>query len=248
MIPKVPPAESAPSKDTQGQEEDLAFALVDHGRSARTGFPEVVYGEGKAPEQLGEIALTIFERSSVVLATRIDRESFIELKKRIPEVQYNDLAQLAWADRRDPLPMVDGVVVASAGTLDLAVAEEATITARLMGCDVTQIVDVGVAGLHRLVKRLPTLRQASVVVAVAGMEGALPSVVAGLIAAPVLAVPTSVGYGTRYGGVAALLAMLTSCAPGVAVVNLDNGFGAGYIAATIAIAAHPTKQEPSSQI
>ncbi len=248
MIPNTPPAESTPSKNTQSQEEDLQFALIDHGRTTRTGFPEVVYGEGKAPEQLGEIALKIFERSGVVLATRIDQASFIELEKRIPEVQYNELAHLAWADRRDSPPMVDGVVIASAGTLDMAVAEEATVTARLMGCDVTQITDVGVAGLHRLVNRLPTLRKANVVVAVAGMEGALPSVVAGLIAAPVIAVPTSVGYGTSYGGIAALLAMLNSCAPGVAVVNIDNGFGAGYMAATIAVAAHQTKREPSSQI
>ena len=215
-------------------EEDLGFALVDHARTARAGFPEVVYGDGKSPQQIAEIAEAVLGRSGVVLATRIDEGTFVEISRRIPDAQYNGLARLTWADRRPPLDLAPGVVVASAGTSDLAVSEEAVVTARLMGCEVSQLKDVGVAGLHRLVKRLPALREARVVVAVAGMEGALPSVVAGLISAPVIAVPTSVGYGASYGGIAALLAMLNSCAPGVAVVNIDNGFGAGYMAATIA--------------
>ncbi|HJM52577.1 MAG TPA: nickel pincer cofactor biosynthesis protein LarB [Dehalococcoidia bacterium] len=214
--------------------EDVGDALLDHHRAVRTGFPEVVYGPGKTPVQLAEISKRLYERSGVIMVTRTDAEGFAAVKSTVPDAQFNELGGIVWADRRSPEEPITGVAVVTAGTADLPVAEEASETARLMGCDVVRIVDVGVAGLHRTLGSLPDLRAAKVLVVVAGMEGALPSVIAGLVKAPVIAAPTSTGYGASFGGVAALLAMLNSCAAGIAVVNIDNGFGAGVMAAKIA--------------
>ncbi len=214
--------------------EDLGFARVDHDRAARKGFPEVIFGDGKKPAQVAEIAQAVLGRADRLLATRVAPDAAAAVLEAVPDAVYHETARVIVVDRRDDVRPVPGVVVASAGTSDLSVGEEAALTAELMDCEVVRLVDVGVAGLHRLLDRVDVLREASVVVAVAGMEGALPSVIGGLVAAPVIAVPTSVGYGASFGGVAALLAMLNSCAPGVAVVNIDNGFGAGYMAATIA--------------
>lgn len=217
--------------------EDLGFATLDHARFGRKGFPEVVFGTGKTPEQAAEIAARLFERSGVVLVTRADPAARAAVLGRISGAHEDARARLVWADRRPPRPRLDGVAVVTGGTSDLPVADEAAITATLMGCDVDRITDVGVAGLHRLLAQVERLRKAKAIVVAAGMEGALPSVVAGLVPAPVIAVPTSVGYGASFSGITALLAMVNSCAPGVAVVNIDNGFGAGYLAAVIAGAA-----------
>jgi len=210
------------------------FATLDLERAARKGFPEVVFGTGKTPQQAAQIAARLFKHSGVVLVTRADDAMREEVMRKVPGAKENSYARLVWADSRPPQPLSGRVAIVTGGTSDLPVAEEAAIAATLMGCDADRIVDVGVAGLHRLLAQLPRLREAKSIVVAAGMEGALPSVVAGLVAAPVIAVPTSVGYGASFGGVAALLAMLNSCAPGVAVVNIDNGFGAGYLAAVIA--------------
>ena len=217
--------------------QDLGFAKVDHHRALRKGFPEVVFGPGKTPEQVAALAHSIQGRSDLLLVTKTSPEAYSAVKELVPDAAYDETARTIVVDRRPERPSIPGVVVLSAGTSDQPVAKEATITAELMGCRVRQIADVGVAGIHRLLDSMPTLRDARVVVAVAGMEGALPSVVGGLVQAPVIAVPTSVGYGASYGGLAALLAMMNSCAPGVAVVNIDNGFGAGYMAGLIANAA-----------
>ena len=216
--------------------EDLGFATVDHAREARNGFPEVVYGAGKTPAQVAEIAASVYRRSGVVLVTRTGREAFEAVAEQVPGVQYDEHSRLIWADRRGKQATVEGVLVVAAGTSDLPVAGEAAMTASLMGCRVEQITDVGVAGLHRLLARQDDLRRARVLVVVAGMEGALPSVVAGLVDAPVIAVPTSVGYGASFDGLAALLTMMNSCAAGVSVVNIDGGFAAGFQAALIACA------------
>ena len=224
--------------------EDLGFARVDHDRARRKGFPEVIFGDGKTPAQIAEIAQAVLGRSDRLLATRVARDAADAVVSALPDAVYHEAARVIAVDRRGDVQPVPGVVVASAGTSDLPVAEEAALTAELMDCEVVRLVDVGVAGIHRLLDKVEVLREASVVVAVAGMEGALPSVIGGLVSAPVIAVPTSVGYGASFGGAAALLAMLNSCAPGVAVVNIDNGFGAGYMAATItrqtAAVDHPT--------
>ena len=214
--------------------EDLGFAKVDHHRSLRKGFPEVVFGLGKTPEQVARLAVAQLDSSDTLLVTKASPEAFSAVKDTVADATYDRTARTIVVDRRKDPQRVPGIVVASGGTSDMPVASEAVVTAELMGCEVEQVFDVGVAGLHRLVDRLPSLRDARVVVAVAGMEGALPSVIGGLVRCPVIAVPTSVGYGASFGGVAALLAMLNSCAPGVAVVNIDNGFGAGYLAALIA--------------
>jgi NCAIR mutase (PurE)-related protein len=213
--------------------QDLGFAKVDHQRALRKGFPEVVFGQGKTPEQTATLASTILEGSDRLLITKATPEAFSEVKARVPDADYEKTARIIVVDRRLDKVVVPGVVVISGGTSDLPVACEAVVTAELMDCEVQRVFDVGVAGLHRLIDSLPTLEKARVIVAVAGMEGALPSVVGGLVKAPVIAVPTSVGYGASFGGLAALLAMLNSCSPGVAVVNIDNGFGAGYLAALI---------------
>lgn len=212
---------------------DLDFATPDHNRAHRIGFPEVVYGLSKTPKDTAKIAVRIYEHSGVVLVTKSTEEAHKLFKEVVPEAVWEDGPRAIWADRREKSDQIPGIAVVAAGTSDLPIAREAVLTATLMGCDVNMITDVGVAGLHRLSRRIDELNSARVIIVVAGMEGALPSVVGGLVRAPVIALPTSVGYGASLGGVAALLAMLNSCAPGVSVVNIDNGFGAGYQAASI---------------
>ncbi|MDE2860846.1 MAG: nickel pincer cofactor biosynthesis protein LarB [Chloroflexota bacterium] len=223
--------------------EDLEFAKVDHHRELRTGFPEVVYAPGKTHEQLAEIARRLAEASSRVLITRAAPDAFEAVRQAVPEARYNETARAIIAGPEPTEPPRPGILVVAAGTSDLPVAEEAAVTAEVMGNGVERLWDVGVAGVHRLLERLPLLHKARVVVAVAGMEGALPSLVGGLVSAPVIAVPTSVGYGASFQGLAALLAMLNACSPGIAVVNIDNGFGAGYMAGTINLAAHGVSGE-----
>jgi len=215
----------------------LGFAKLDRHRALRKGFPEVVFGQGKRPEHVATLAAALLEDSDRLLVTRASREAFAAVAADIPDAVYDESARTIVVDRREAREQVTGVVVASGGTSDAPVAEEAAITAELMDCQVERLLDVGVAGLHRLLDNVDVLQSARVLVVVAGMEGALPSVVGGLVKAPVIAVPTSIGYGASFEGVTALLAMMNSCAPGVSVVNIDNGFGAGYLAAMIARAA-----------
>jgi NCAIR mutase (PurE)-related protein len=219
--------------------EDLGFAKVDHHRRLRRGFAEVVFCQGKRPEQVVEIVERLGRSSPNVIATRASPELAEHVTKKLPEVRYDPVARILhlWRDRRIRHRALISVV--SAGTSDQAVAAEAALTARLMGHRVDDVHDVGVAGIHRLAGSLPRLREARVLIVVAGMEGALPSVVAGLLCAPVIAVPTSVGYGASFGGLAALLGMLNSCAAGVTVVNIDNGFGAAYAAHLIIASSTP---------
>ncbi|MDO8491022.1 MAG: nickel pincer cofactor biosynthesis protein LarB [Dehalococcoidia bacterium] len=213
--------------------EDIGFAKIDHHRELRRGFPEVVFGQGKTPEQIAAIAERLAAHSDRVLVTRAGQEAFHAVRHHLPEATYNAIARAIIVDRSRKVPGKPGIVVVSGGTSDIPVAEEAAVTAELMGNSIERVFDVGVAGIHRLLHFLPQLRKANVVVAVAGMEGALPSVVSGLVSAPVIAVPTSIGYGASFNGLAPLLAMLNSCSAGVAVVNIDNGFGAGYLSAMI---------------
>lgn len=213
--------------------EELGFATLDHHRTLRWGFPEVIFCAGKTPEQVAMIAARLAERGPRVLGTRASREQYEAARIHLPDLRYHELARCLWLDRDADAPRHEGVVVVAAGTSDLPVLEEAALTLDLMGHTAHRITDVGVAGLHRLLPHIPTIQAANVVVVAAGMEGALASVVGGLTAAPVIAVPTSVGYGASFGGLAALLAMLNSCASGVAVVNIDNGYGAGHMAALI---------------
>jgi len=212
--------------------EDLGFAKIDHHRGIRDYIPEVVLGLGKTPDQVAAIGKRLVDQSGRLLVTRLDREGFRALQAAVPDAEYDELARTAVVDR-DPQPLLPGVSVVCAGTSDLPVAREAATTARMMGSEATVISDVGVAGIHRLFDHLAALMQANVIVVIAGMEGALPSVVGGLVAVPVIAVPTSIGYGAGFNGLAPLLAMLNSCAAGVSVVNIDNGFGAGYMAGQI---------------
>jgi pyridinium-3,5-biscarboxylic acid mononucleotide synthase len=212
--------------------EDLGFARVDHHRAIRQGFPEVILGLGKTPEQITTIALRIVERGHPLLVTRLDAAAARRVLAGIPEATYHEEARALTVKRE--MPRGKGtIVIASAGTSDLPVAEEAAITADLMGNDIERLYDVGVAGIHRVLGVRGRLASARVIIVVAGMEGALPSVVAGMVDVPVIAVPTSVGYGASFGGIAALLGMLNTCANGVSVVNIDNGFGAGCIASMI---------------
>jgi len=211
---------------------DLGFAAVDHHRAVRDSLPEVILGLGKTPAQVVAIAREVAERSGKVLVTRVEPDQLAALRDALPGIQANEHGRLAWLDRA-PTPATGHVAVVTAGTSDIPVAEEAAVTAEMMGARVTRHYDVGVAGIHRITPHLEELRQANALVVAAGMEGALPSVIGGLVANPVIAVPTSIGYGASFGGLAALLGMLNSCATGVAVVNIDNGFGAGYLAATI---------------
>jgi pyridinium-3,5-biscarboxylic acid mononucleotide synthase len=214
--------------------EDLGFAKVDHHRGLRLGLPEVIYGEGKSAEQIVAIAGRMEQQGTNVLVTRLDADKAAKLVAAYPDARYEEHARLAtWV--RHPIAKVGRgrIVVASAGTSDIAVSEEAAITAEMLGNEVERIHDVGVAGIHRLFAHRDLLSQAAVLIVVAGMEGALPSVVGGLVDRPVIAVPTSIGYGASFGGLAALLAMLNSCAPGITVVNIDNGFGAGVAASLI---------------
>lgn len=213
--------------------EDLGFARVDHHRARRQGFPEVIYCAGKTPDQVAQISARIHRNGSTLLATRADAATFEAVRRQIPAAQYHEIARLVSlpGETKLQLPGVAGVLCA--GTSDLPVAEEAACTLEIMGAKVVRISDVGVAGLHRLLACVETIRACDVLIVCAGMEGALPSVVGGLVEIPVIAVPTSVGYGASFGGVAALLGMLNTCASGVAVVNIDNGFGAAAFAATI---------------
>jgi hypothetical protein len=212
---------------------DLGFATVDTHRALRKNFPEVIFGAGKTPEQVVKIAGKLLDHEQPVLVTRVNSEHARALKKKFKLAVHHPLARCATIEKK-PLAKRPGfIAVVCAGTSDLPVAEEAAVTAEIMGNRVERIQDVGVAGLHRMLARLELLQRANVLVVVAGMEGALPSVVAGLVSKPVIAVPTSIGYGASFGGVAALLAMLNSCASGVTVVNIDNGFGAGYAASQI---------------
>ncbi len=213
--------------------EDIGFATLDHHRYLRWGFPEVIFCAGKTAEQVAEIAERLAEQSTRVLGTRATAEQYAAARLKTPDLQYNKAARCLWLDREPDLPRQVGVVVVAAGTSDLPVVEEAVLTLDLMGHASMRIHDVGVSGLHRLLPHVSTIQNANVVVVVAGMEGALASVIGGLTDAPVIAVPTSVGYGASFGGLAALLAMLNSCASGVAVVNIDNGYGAGHMAALI---------------
>ena len=212
---------------------DLGFAQVDTHRALRKGFPEIIFGQGKTPSQVVRIAAKLVEHNQRVLATRLGPEHARALQKKFKRAVHHELARCVTIEKK-PLPKREGVIaVICAGTSDLPVAEEASVTAEIMGNRVERVNDVGVAGVHRLFSRLEVIQRANVVVVVAGMEGALPSVVSGLVDKPVIAVPTSVGYGASFGGIAALLAMLNSCASGVTVVNIDNGFGAGYAASQI---------------
>ena len=213
--------------------EDLGFAKVDHHRALRQGAAEVIFGQNKTPEQIAGILEAMLRHGTRdILVTRLAAEA-AELLGRQFELDYAKLPKLGVVSRSKDKPLLGSVAVVSAGTSDLPVAEEAAITAEVLGSKVTRVYDAGVAGLHRLLAHLDELNSARVIVAVAGMEGALASVVGGLVSCPVIAVPTSVGYGASFGGIAALLAMLNSCASGVSVVNIDNGFGAGYLAHTI---------------
>jgi NCAIR mutase (PurE)-related protein len=213
--------------------EDLGFARVDHHRSVRQGFPEVILGLGKTPSQIAAIAAEIVARGSTLLVTRASAAAYEAVRAKVPSASYQAEAGLITLRQQDITPGKGTIIVAAAGTSDLPVAEEAACTAELMGNEVTRLYDVGVAGLHRLLGERERLNAARVIIVVAGMEGALPSVVAGLVSAPVIAVPTSIGYGASFGGIAALLGMLNSCASGVSVVNIDNGFGAASIASLI---------------
>ena len=213
--------------------QDLGFAKVDHHRPSRTGFPEVVLGLGKTKQEVALIVAALTGRGHPVLVTKTDLEAYREVSRDIPEAEFNALARTIIVPAPQPEALRQGVLVLTAGTVDLAVAEEAAVTASVMGSEVVRVNDVGVAGLHRLLDSLPVVQEARVIVVVAGMDAAVTGVVAGLVSVPVIAVPTSAGYGASFEGLAALLAMLNSCAPGVAVVNIDNGFGAGYLAAQI---------------
>lgn len=217
-----------------GKVDDLGFAQLDVEREKRTGFPEVIYGEGKTSEQIVAIFKRLTEHSDRVLATRVDADKAEAVLAAVAGATYHAAARALTWFKKPILKVHDGyVAVVCAGTSDMPVAEEAAITIECMGSHVEKVYDVGVAGIHRLFRRLPVIRGANVIVVVAGMEGALASVVGGLVSKPVIAVPTSIGYGTSFHGVSALLTMLNSCATGVTVVNIDNGFGAGYSAGII---------------
>jgi hypothetical protein len=213
--------------------EDLGFAKIDHHRPLRIGMPEVIYCASKTPEQVAEIFSRMAARSSNVLATRANQEKFEAVRSQVADAEFHSLSGTIVLRRNTEIRGHGLIAVVCAGTSDLPVAEEAAVTALLMGNEVEQLCDVGVAGLHRLLSHSDLLQRARVLIVCAGMEGALPSVVAGMVAAPVICVPTSVGYGASFGGVAALLGMLNSCSPNTAVVNIDNGFGAGYLASMI---------------
>jgi pyridinium-3,5-biscarboxylic acid mononucleotide synthase len=213
--------------------EDLGFAKVDHHRPLRAGMPEVIFGQGKTPKQVTEIFTRLARHGKNVLVTRATEAQFVAVKKKIRAAEFHELARAITLQRDRAKQGKGTIAVVSAGTSDIPVAEEAVVTAEIMGNDVEHVYDVGVAGIHRLLASREMLAQARVVIVCAGMEGALPSVVAGLISAPVIAVPTSVGYGASFQGLTALLGMMNSCASNVTVVNIDNGFGAGYVASII---------------
>lgn len=209
------------------------FARLDTDRAKRRGFPEVIYAPGKTDEQIKHIALRIFKSGQIVLITKAKETTYAFLKEAFPVLRYNPLAGIIYQKTKAFSKPKGFVLVISAGTADIPVAEEAALVSEVMGARVKRLYDVGVAGVHRVIDRKSLLRKAKVIIVVAGMEGALASIVSGLVAVPVVAVPTSVGYGANFKGLSALLTMLNSCSPGVAVVNIDNGFGAGYFASLI---------------
>jgi NCAIR mutase (PurE)-related protein len=212
---------------------DLGFARIDHHREMRTGYPEIIYCAGKSIDQVNEIFRVMSERENNVIGTRANIEMYEAVKSILPDAVFYPIARIISLQKKKPLEPDSLIAVITAGTSDIPVAEEAAITAELLGNKVIRIYDAGVAGIHRLVDKLPEIRTCRVVIVIAGMEGALASVVGGLVDKPVIAVPTSVGYGANFGGISALLAMLTSCSTGVTVVNIDNGFGAGFSASMI---------------
>lgn len=215
------------------------FAKIDHHRTLRTGFPEVIWGLGKTPDQIAQIMEAMRLRNPMVMATRIEPDVYAKLQEQVPGIQYYPTARICALTPSTLTPKSSGIIgLISAGTADLPVAEEAAVTAELCGFQVQRLWDVGVAGIHRLLSNRQVIAQANVLIVVAGMEGALPSVVAGLADCPVIAVPTSVGYGASFGGIAPLLTMLNSCAAGIGVVNIDNGFGAAILAGQILRTAH----------
>jgi NCAIR mutase (PurE)-related protein len=214
--------------------EEMGFAKIDHQRAERCGSPEAIFCEGKTPDQVAQIVVRMNQGGHNILATRANAEMFVMVKKLVPEAEYNDVAKLIIVRKTQYDPDPDRfILVMTAGTSDIPVAEEAALTAELMGHRVERVFDIGVAGIHRLFAQQEKIRTANVIVVAAGMEGALASVVGGLVCKPVIALPTSVGYGASFEGLAALLGMLNSCAAGIAVVNIDNGFGAGRLAGMI---------------
>lgn len=216
-----------------GYEPVEDFACVDHHRALRTGFPEVIWGPGKTPDQIAQIMQVMRDRSNIVMATRIEPDVYTQIQDKVPDVRYYPMARICALGSRAENADLGIISLLSAGTADLPVAEEAAVTAELCGFTVKRLWDVGVAGIHRLLNNRQAIAEADVLIVVAGMEGALPSVVAGLADCPVIAVPTSIGYGASFNGLAALLSMLNSCAAGVGVVNIDNGFGAAILAGQI---------------
>lgn len=213
--------------------EDLGFANIDHHRNLRTGYPEAVFCQGKKPEQIAAIMKELAEKNKNVIGTRATKVDYEAVKQVLPKAAFHEDARMIVV-MEEPAPRREGTIaIVTAGTADIPVAEEAAVTARALGNKVDRIYDVGVAGIHRLFAKLDRIRSANVVIVVAGMEGALASVVGGLVERPVIAVPTSIGYGANLGGISALLSMLNSCANGVGIVNIDNGFGAAYLASNI---------------
>jgi NCAIR mutase (PurE)-related protein len=212
---------------------DLGFARIDHHRELRTGYPEIVYCAGKTPEQVRAIFAAMMEHDNNIIGTRAPKEMFSYISPFFPDAVYYETARIVSIKKKEITPPTSKIAIITAGTSDIPVAEEAAVTAELLGNNVVRIYDAGVAGIHRLVDKLPEIRACRVAIVIAGMEGALASVVGGLVNMPVIAVPTSVGYGASFEGISALLAMMTSCAAGVTVVNIDNGFGAGFAASRI---------------
>jgi len=213
--------------------QDLTFAKVDHHREIRKGAPEVVLGIGKSKDQIKQISKEILKKGSSLLVTKVDQETYKHIKRDNPELKYNAPARLIYLQAEEFIPGKGRIAIITAGTSDIPVAEEAAVTCEVLGNKIYKIYDVGVAGIHRLFGEYNKIKDAQVIIVVAGMEGALPSVIAGLTNIPIIAVPTSIGYGAHLKGIAALLAMLNSCPGGVAVVNIDNGFGAAYTASLI---------------
>ncbi len=213
--------------------QDLGFAKVDHHRELRKGFPEIIYGLGKTEDQIKKIAHAILDKGSNLLITKIEESAYMGLKKNLPQLTYNELAKAAFFKQKETPSGRGKIVIVTAGTSDIPIAEEAYVTCEILGNTTEKLYDVGVAGIHRLFGEMDKLKMAKVIITVAGMEGALPSVIAGFTNIPIIAVPTSVGYGASFKGMAALLAMLNSCPGGVGVVNIDNGFGAAYLASLI---------------
>lgn len=227
------PIDSVIKKIESSSYEDIGFAKVDHSRLKRQGYPEVIYGESKTVDQIYEISKKLLEKGNNLLITRTTKEAFEKIKEFEPTAEYNELGRTIVVNKKNIEKSKNYIAIVAAGTSDLYVVEEAYETAKILGNEVVKVVDVGVAGIHRLFSHIDTIQNAKVVIVVAGMEGALASVVGGLVDKPVIAVPTSVGYGTSFGGVAALLSMLNCCSSGVSVVNIDNGFGAAYSASMI---------------